>query len=293
MSNLVHLKNDIWSLSLWPEKGGCIVSAACHGFPVLRDADLARIEAGDIFASSCFPMVPFSNRIAGGVFPFKGRDIRLKKNHAENIYPIHGNGWQAAWEVEKLTEHHCEIVMTYTPKSGGWPWAFTARQKITLEGASLTIELSIKNTGNDTFPVGLGLHPSFSDPKTALVKFSTGKMWACNEQLIPTKLVPLESQNDFSAYTSIGDKSLDNCFEDWNGRAEFKWPDLKGTVCMEGGPQFSHLVVFHDPKNDYFCVEPTTHANNALNMQTAKETTLLSPNTRFGDFMILTYSSEN
>ncbi len=275
---IVRLANEHWSLVILPEKGGCIVSAECNGFPVLRTAEPQQIDAGNIFVSSCFPLVPFSNRIAGGMFSFNSQTYRLSRNHPDNKFPIHGYGWQAVWRVSDLTETHCEMSMIHKAKAGNWPWSFEARQKISIKGRSVQLEISITNIDKTPFPAGLGMHPSFSGSDRARVKFKTGNMWACDESLIPTKLVPLTTSRDFSEFTAIKDTALDNCFEGWSGHAEIIWPEFDGVIHMKGGTNFSHLVVYCDPQNDYFCLEPTTHANNAINMTDAGGMTNLSPN---------------
>ena len=136
-----------------------------------------------MFASSCFPLVPYSNRIENGTFTFEGQELIIKKNHPGNIYPIHGNVWEHSWTVEHVSGARCVLSVTYHPETGGWPWAYQARQIIELEGAKLRIELSITNTGRRPFPAGLGLHPSFSNAKTAQVKFKAQSMWASDKQL--------------------------------------------------------------------------------------------------------------
>lgn len=281
MTSLVHLENGKWMISLWPDKGGCIVSAQYRGFPVFKPANLNAVEAGDVFASSCFPLIPYSNRIAGGHFSFAARDYDLEPNHSDHIFPIHGNGWQSSWQIEKLAQHMCEMSMTYTPVKGGWPWAYKATQKISLHDNVFKIELCLENIDEQPFPAGLGFHPAFSDSAAAQVKFKTGDMWQCDDQLIPIRRSLLTELNDFSDFKKIKDIHLDNCFEDWGGKAEFKWPKLAGGIRMDGSSNLSHLVVYNDPKNDYFCAEPVTHVNNGLNMSGENAISILQPNKQF------------
>ena len=226
-------------------------------------------------------MVPYSNRIKNGTFSFHGQSHNIWKNHPDHIFPIHGNGWEKSWQVNHQNDTHCDLSLAYSPEVGGWPWAFKAQQTITLEGSKLTFRLSIKNTDRVSFPVGLGLHPSFSNAKTAEAKFKTGSMWVCDASLIPISKTTLTRQTDFSSYKKISGNKLDNCFENWTGFAEIKWPEFEGAIHMHASPEFSELVVFIDPKNDYFCLEPVTHINNALNMDSKKQADILAPGETF------------
>ena len=281
MTKQVYLNNKVWSLSVLPDKGACVSSCECLGFPVMHAGNLKQIEAGNIFSASCFPMLPYSNRIENGTFSFQGQTQHIRKNWSDNIFPIHGNGWEKRWQIEQENETHCDLSLTYSPEAGGWPWAFAAQQTIIIEGAKLTFRLSIKNTDSVPFPVGLGLHPSFSNAKTAQAKFRTDSMWACDARLIPVRKVALTREMDFSSDKKIIGNQLDNCFENWTGFAEIKWPEFEGAIYMQASAEFSKLVVYIDPKNDYFCLEPVTHVNNALNMDGVKQMDILAPGETF------------
>ena len=285
----VHLRNKVWSLTVLPDKGACVSSCQCFGFPVMHSGNLKQIETGNIFSASCFPMVPYSNRIENGIFSFQGQTQHIQKNHPDNIFPIHGTGWEKSWQIDRETETHCDLSMTYSPEAGGWPWVFKAQQKIKIEGVKLTYQLSIKNKDRVPFPVGLGLHPSFSNALTAQARFKTGDMWACDARLIPVRKTALTPETDFSQGKKIQNCQLDNCFEDWDGFAQIKWPLFEGAIHMKASPEFSSLVVYIDSKNDYFCLEPVTHVNNALNMDCGRPMKVLKPNETFSADVVFSY----
>ena len=99
----VHLRNKVWSLTVLPDKGACVSSCQCFGFPVMHSGNLKQIETGNIFSASCFPMVPYSNRIENGIFSFQGQTQHIQKNHPDNIFPIHGSGWEKSWQIDRET----------------------------------------------------------------------------------------------------------------------------------------------------------------------------------------------
>ena len=69
----------------------------------------------------CFPLVPYVNRIRGGRFTFREREVRLDPNMAGDPSPLHGQGWLNPWNVES-----CKRVevrrLTYHHEPGEWPW---------------------------------------------------------------------------------------------------------------------------------------------------------------------------
>ncbi len=262
----IFLRNEIWTLSLLPDFGACFTSCECMGFPVMRPGDIDQIVSGDVFASSCFPMMPYSNRIKNGQFSFRGKTVKIDSNHPKHVFPIHGHVWDKPWRVENLTENSCDLSLTYEPESGQWPWAFEARQKIMIKDTNLTVQMSIQNIDDAPFPAGLGLHPFFADAPTAQVRFLARDIWVCDDELIPTERMRLREDIDFSSIKKTHGLTLDNCFDGWNGQAEISWPGLDGTISMDTDPKLSQLVVYIDRKNEFFCLEPVSHVNNAVNM---------------------------
>ena len=61
-------------------------------------ADLA---TDDPFALGCNLLLPWSNRISGGGFPFDGEFHAVPPNLAGEPFPIHGNAFQMRWTVEE------------------------------------------------------------------------------------------------------------------------------------------------------------------------------------------------
>ena len=85
-----------WSLELLPNLGGAIGALRHEGRDVLRPAPKGTL---DVLATSCFPLVPYANRIANGRFEFDGQTHRLPLNFGDHPHSLHGLGWQAEWTV--------------------------------------------------------------------------------------------------------------------------------------------------------------------------------------------------
>ncbi|MEG2902226.1 MAG: hypothetical protein RR983_18175 [Massilia sp.] len=52
---------------------------------------------------ACFPLVPWSNRIAPSGFEYAGQRYVPTPNRPGEKVAIHGDGWQQAWDVQSLT----------------------------------------------------------------------------------------------------------------------------------------------------------------------------------------------
>ena len=272
------LENAFWSISLIPQRGASIVSCDYLGFPVFEPARLEFETKKDVFASSCFPLIPFSNRIENGRFSFNGKTYQLNPNHPDQKFPIHGNAWEMPWDVIEHSPEYCRLSLTYTPERGGWPWAYQAEQIISLEDDILTFEISLKNISEEPFPAGIGLHPFFANALSAQVEFEANSIWQCDDRLIPTTSMVTTHETGFLTLQPIAGRRLDNCFSDWSGKARISWPEFDHNIEIQAGPIFSNVVTYIQPENSFFCLEPVSHINNALNLGEHSDVAVLKPN---------------
>ena len=81
-------------LELSPSIGGAISAFEWvdgeRARPILRKCHSPLEKVLD---AACFPLVPYVNRIRGGRFTFRGREVRLAPNMAGDPSPLHGQGW--------------------------------------------------------------------------------------------------------------------------------------------------------------------------------------------------------
>src|SRR5438309_7552104 len=121
------------SLVLRPALGGSIArfdyeAGDAEKVPVFRGISPGQ---GGILDQGCFPLVPFVNRVRGGRFAFRGREICLAPNLPGDPSPLHGTGWLASWDVEKHGDS--QLVLRFRHAPGEWPWAFHAAQHFGLD----------------------------------------------------------------------------------------------------------------------------------------------------------------
>lgn len=101
-----------YRLAAAPNVGGSI-RRFDSGAAVLRPA-----AGPSILDAACFPLVPFSNRIAHGRFAVAGQEVGLRPNFpsADHPHPLHGFGWLLPWTV--VRHEPGEIVMEHLYQAG-------------------------------------------------------------------------------------------------------------------------------------------------------------------------------
>jgi aldose 1-epimerase len=250
------------TLQLVPPLGGSIArfeyrTAGGERIPCLRGVE--NVETPLDLA--CFPLVPFSNRIRGGRFAFRGREVVLRPNLAGDPSPLHGQGWLAAWEVVSAGAASAALVFRHAP--GEWPWAYEARQHFALDGKGLTATLSCTNASDEPMPCGLGHHPYF--PCTAQTRIDTevGCAWTIDEKVLPVERVKAEGRYNLRDRLVCG-QGLDNGFGGWNGLARIETPGLPFRIELSS-PDAHFFQIYSPASGGFFVAEPVGHANAALN----------------------------
>jgi aldose 1-epimerase len=251
------------SLVLRPQLGGSIArfdyDAGAEGkFPIFRG--VAPGEGG-ILGQAGFPLVPYVNRLRGGVFHFRGREIRLRPNLEGDANPLHGQGWLAPWEVEKRGD--CEAVLRFRHAPGEWPWAFHAAQHFALDADGLTLTLACTNESGEPMPCGLGLHPYFPCGSETVLDAEVARAWTIDASTLPVDPVPAERRYDLRARRICG-AGLDNGFDGWGGTARLRDPAWPFEIRLSAA-EARFLHVYAPTAGDCVALEPVTHANAALN----------------------------
>src|SRR6476646_10033351 len=191
----VQLRAGNLRLELSPSIGGAISAFEWtdrgSATPILRKCNSPLEKVLD---AACFPLVPYVNRIRGGRFTFRGREVRLQPNMAGDPSPLHGQGWLNAWQVEKAGGARAELGFRHP--TGEWPWEFDARQEYALDEHGLSLRLTCRNLSDQPMPCGLGQHPYFPcGPETRLDTIVT-HAWTINEQVLPVDQVPATGRFD-------------------------------------------------------------------------------------------------
>jgi aldose 1-epimerase len=239
-------------LALRADLGASIAGLWHRHTPILRST-----EPGDLASarqSACYPLVPYSNRLAYQRFCWLGRDYTTATNFDDNPHSVHGVGWLRAWDV--VVHRETDVVLRYRHvPDAHWPFAFEAQQSFTLTPHSLVVTLSVINTADIAQPVGLGWHPYFPKRDRSHLRIAVSDRWDSDETQLPVRKVV---QPDIDA--EVTGLRLDNCFDGWRGPAAIS----DGVFELRLSSNLTHLVVYTPVDKPYFCVEPVSHVSDAI-----------------------------
>jgi aldose 1-epimerase len=249
------------TLTLAPSLGGSIANLTYvikgkREIPVLHGS--AGIPPHVLLAGS-FPLVPFANRVRGGRFSFRGREVTLAANLAGEPSPLHGQGWLEAWDVASLGAAEAELRFRHA--AGEWPWDYEARQHFRVEEGAVSVALSCRNLSAEPMPCGLGHHPYFPCDGATRLDARVENAWTIDQATLPLEQVPAEGRYSLADRLICG-QGLDNGFWGWGGAFTVAAPGLRIRVTA---PEARFLHVYSPIEGERFAAEPVGHSNAALN----------------------------
>ncbi|MGH7265243.1 MAG: aldose 1-epimerase [Candidatus Rokuibacteriota bacterium] len=269
--DLITLRAGQTGLRLAPGLGGAVArywdDLGATTVDWLRPTAPDALGSGDPYRRAAFPLVPYSNRIREGRFVFQGRAVTLPLNRPPERHSIHGHGWLAAWTPIEVQASHAELE--YRHAAGPWPWTYRARQCLALAPGRLTVELALTNESETPMPAGLGWHPYFPRTPRTTITAEVRAMWRTDAEVMPTELVPVFPPRDPGRGIRPDDVPLDNGFTGWSRRAVIEWPERRGRLVVTAEPPLDFLVLYTPPGRDFFCLEPVSHATDAVNLAAA------------------------
>lgn len=242
-----------WRCALRPDLGGSIASLDWADVPVLRHSNAATLASPR--DSACFPLLPYSNRIRQRRFSWQGQDYVLAENFPGSPHCLHGSAWLQPWDVVQHSAQ--ELVLHLRQQADAhWPFAFDALQRFALAAQGLQCTLEVTNTDPRPQPVGLGWHPYFPGHPEATLRMEVDGIWLKDEEDIPVRCAP-----HAPIAQPLAGAGWDHCFDGWNGEALICYPFHSIKLNSNAGK----AVVFTPNHGHFFCVEPVSHVNNAIN----------------------------
>lgn len=257
----IKLRCEGYEMTLCPEMGGCVLQMQHEGEDILRSAHGSDSSAWDARDLSAFPMVPFVGRLMNGEIMGPSGLVRLPANMPPEPHAIHGHGWQRGWTLVRHDEASAELDYEYDEPA--WPWAYRAAQTFSLSPQGLCLTMSLTNRSDTKMPAGLGWHPYF--PRYgAYLQADTTHVWLPQEDRHESIYSAPDTVQDLTTGPKVSTLNIDHAY---NVRSPLQLITLpKRDVRLESDALFSKLVVYVPPGEDYFCVEPISHAPNAANL---------------------------
>lgn len=261
-----ELRAGGWNIVVAPSLGGSLLSCEHDGFPVLRPTVQATRSGASTFDCCHFPLIPFSNRIKNASFVFKGKRIHLAPNIPGEPHALHGHGWQVWWCVVERNDASCTMSFRHAP-SHDWPWAYEGRQSLSIHDNELRMTLAIENVGSDAMPCGLGFHPFLPATDDARLRMEAGRVWEAPVDAFPCQPIAVPAHLDFRDGPLVVERrGTNHCFDGWSGRAVVSYERSQRSLVLEGCATTQSVIAYIPDHANYFCVEPVTHAVNAVNL---------------------------
>ena len=257
--NLIELTDQLTHLVLAPSIGGSILnwSVGATGQPLLRHSDQHAINTGLPGKLSCYPLAPWSNRIAAGGFDNPDGWLALGPNSLTDPLPIHGSAWQQAWQVVSQSAH--EVVLEMLCDT---PFAYRAEQRFRLRDGVLTVELRVTHLAENAAWHGLGLHPYLPRRAGTRLQAQAAQVWLSDAAKLPTQLAAVPQDWDFRQPKTLPEGLVDNGFRGWDGYCLIEQPELGYTLeCQASGADY--FLLYCPPGLEFFCIEPVSHPVNA------------------------------
>ncbi len=283
--NLIHLAHDRLSLSLAPRIGGAVAAfrrrmESGETLDIFRPMPAASLAQGDVLGAGCFPLTPFSNRLRAGRCLFRGRDIILPLN-SDGPHVEHGHGWQRPWTIADRQDDAVTLVYRHQPDA--WFFAYEMRQRFSLTPERLSVTIETVNLDREPMPYGFGLHPYFPRTPTCTLQAGVEGFWEVDQEVMPTRLVPVPDRADLNRGIRVDDSEMDNAFTGWNGAAIVTWPERALRLRLAASSPLRFLVVYIPRGEDHFCVEPVSNSTDAFNLAHSRDDTgmlVLAPGER-------------
>jgi aldose 1-epimerase len=266
---IVTLQSGELRLAIAPSIGGAVVGFWHGSFPLMRETPDHALRNGLVRQTSCYPLIPYSNRIAHGRFTFEGMEHKLALNFDDHPHSIHGNAWLQPWRVAESTGTSCRLTFDHATTGEGaeaWPFEYRAEQTVRLDPTGAVIALSLTNADLRAMPAGFGLHPFFPRRPDTSLRFEVAGVFLNGANCLPRTHVAVPEEWNYTTLRALDRSGLDNCFSGWDGQAQIRSSDGGPILGIEADPIFRFLVVYVPDGRDFLAVEPVSHSNNAINL---------------------------
>jgi aldose 1-epimerase len=250
------------SVGLVPAIGGSLAFFRYDGVDLMRPLSAADQAAGNVLGVAMFPMVPYANRIAGNAFDFGGETWRFTANNSPERFNVHGTGWHSAWTAQRTADR---VTLGLDHLAADEPYSYQASQAFVVTSDGLHATLTLTNRGRAAMPFGFGLHPWFIRDADVLLEFKASHFFMEGPEGIATERLATPPELDFAQGRPLPDTWRNNDYGGWDGKAKLRFPLRRLGLRIEADPVFGHLMLYADPAQPFFCVEPQSNAPCAFN----------------------------
>jgi aldose 1-epimerase len=238
-------------VELLPSVGARVHRLRVFGHDLLRTPDDPSEHRRDPFRWGAYVMAPWCNRIEATPTTVDGEVVRVASNFDDGS-AIHGQVYDAPWELAP------DGSLSINGGGGGWPWPYRCMLRVAVDGAAVTLDLSLTNLAMAPMPAGLGLHPWFRRPLD--VRINAELLLRSNLDR-DALLEPVSGPWDLRTASPMpGD--LDAAWQATDDPVcELQWPSLGIRAVLRARSDAGVWIVAASPSAlDGVAIEPQTHA---------------------------------
>ncbi len=266
--NHVHIHHKHLSVKIFPNLGGSVQELIVHGTQILDGIKVDESGLKDYkstYKSSI--LFPFPNRIEDGVYEYNGVKYQCPINEPSVNNAIHGMVYDKPFDLieSELYDRRAKIILSYVSdgKLPGFPFPFELRlvYRISFHGA-LSLSFEVINTGNQSFPYGMGWHPYFhtNDLNKASFSFASQNFYACDNRSIPINTKDSELSEEFT----MGENTFDDAFSLNTARCDFNTDKYNLSLGFKY-PEGTYLQIYTPEHRQSIAIEPMTCIANSFN----------------------------
>lgn len=209
------------------------------------------------FLWGAYVMAPWCNRIAAVPTEVGGRLVDLPASFPDGT-AIHGLVHDAPWRVVDVSAAEARFAVEH--EANAWPWRFEAELSVRVDDATVELGQRLVNVDDVPMPGGVGLHPWFRRPATAMLRAGRALPSVQSELAEP---LPVAGDLDLRSprRMPLGQDAAWTDLED--PAASLAWPDL-GLALDVGVTPRRWLVAATPADRRAVAIEPQSHAPGGL-----------------------------
>jgi aldose 1-epimerase len=206
----------------------------------------------------CWPMVPFANRVFGGIIRTPDGPVTVPINDPVNGNAMHGFGAAAVWTVTNQTDHRVE--MEHLRSEGDDPYRYRAQQTVSIEvDGSMLVALTVENQAGRALPYGLGLHPWFACEADSTFQAEAHQAAAFAPGYRAIGALPVAGETDWRMPRVLkGGERVANWL-DWTGAAFLRHPSSGYGLALSASDTLRFGLLWTPGDGSFVCFEPQSH----------------------------------
>jgi aldose 1-epimerase len=223
-------------------------------------------------------LYPTPNRVRGCAFDLNGIRYKQAKYGKERL--SHGLVYDEEWQYDlPLIQEDFVIFKTWidffenNPMFEAFPFKHRLTVDFKLEKTGIMVIYSVDNWDVKDLPFGFALHPFFeklSGENGTLITIPTDYVMESTPDCLPTGRV-LEVENtpfDIRTPSAVGGLNVDHNYIGLKSNipSSISYENKPFYLTLDTSDEFTHIVLFTPPKENFFCIENQTCSTDAHNL---------------------------